>query len=160
MWLTTIHGFYSITRAPRGVFQIRARNRQHLTRLVKATWDIWDDHQPEVVETRGSDYRYRIFASDAEVSRILVILLSEVDYGNFKDAAKAAAPHDEAYQRFLMNTWWAGTRMQPGGAYGEFDIFGDAPKPKPRRTPREPDGLPARTPFMAGMEPERKHHKR
>ncbi len=83
MWVFLTCGFFSAVRDGVGL-KVRARRRSHLRRLVSrhsflAGRSIW--------ETTGRDYRWRIFVTHDEWSRVMSSESRGIDYDNFKSAA-------------------------------------------------------------------------
>jgi hypothetical protein len=80
MWLMTKFGFYSIVRKDEGRFHIRSRERvdiENLVRLVPLT-------NAEILESRTTDYRFRVIVGHEELMSVLKSLGNELDYDNFK----------------------------------------------------------------------------
>lgn len=114
MWMMTKYGFFSIVcahdekgRPHKNLMMIRARKKEHLERIQK-----FDTKFAHITETGHTDYPYRIIADRDAVVLLVARLMDEVDYSNFKNAAKAEA-EDPAYNIFLHTVWAAGTRMEP-----------------------------------------------
>jgi hypothetical protein len=85
MWLLTTRGFCSVvqdTTDPSGdTLLVRGRVREDLEALAAlAAGD------PEVLETPGHDYRFRLRLSREGFAGLAADLAREVDYPNFKDA--------------------------------------------------------------------------
>lgn len=82
MWLFTPGGFYSIVavRDEKNMFLVRARARKDLQNLFP-TIPRRKIIQKEPYE---ADYKFRIKASKAEVSLILLYSLERLNYSNFK----------------------------------------------------------------------------
>ncbi len=99
MWIVTSFGFFSVVQKPQdaaaGVLTVRARVRRDLEELRARYLPELGD----VVESRGTDYRYRGRAPRAAVAEALRRATLDVRYDNFKDevdAAQGSARH-EAY---------------------------------------------------------------
>jgi len=133
MWLATRYGFFSIVHAHKDgdagkphpeLMMIRARKHEHLKRLKGLEQEL-----PQILETAGTDYPYRIIARRAVVLRVVDRLAKDIDYTNFKNAAKEAAPNDTIYSNFLGRVWSTGLAMTParvrrmglGWLYGRED---------------------------------------
>lgn len=89
MWLFTKHGFYSATMSPvkKGHIQIRARVRKDIERLKQAFPDQLA--QAKIIETKQADYRWRTVMTPSKFAVLMMHLAEDIDYGNFKNAAKA-----------------------------------------------------------------------
>jgi hypothetical protein len=82
MWLLTTIGFYSITQNARvpGEMMIRARMEEDIENLRKVIPSL-----SETMFTTHSDYAYRAFCSQEELSKGLATLGEMIDYtGDFK----------------------------------------------------------------------------
>lgn len=114
MWLFTRYGFFSVVLArklqngqvttvpdPERVM-IRARRRNHLEMLLKRFPDLGD---PEILETCGTDYRYRAVVPHDAFSDVAKTIAAEIDYTNFKSECAEAMPDDQAYLNTLHAIW-------------------------------------------------------
>ena len=114
MWVMTRFGFFSTCRAhTRGVphpnlMMMRARKRQHLQALKKAYPFI----KAGIKSGGGTDYPYRIYITTAHWRRLAELLADDVDYTNFKSAARDTRPNDTQYNEFLHSVWGAGLRLE------------------------------------------------
>lgn len=96
MWLFTTVGFFSVVQKPRSpALTVRARIRADLDRLRA-------EYLPELGETKvtpGHDYPYRARVSHAAFAGALGRLVTDLHYGNFKDAValKQGAARSSAY---------------------------------------------------------------
>lgn len=70
MWIFSRLGFYSVNQSTYepGKLQIRAREREHLQRLIKQLFEVDSalDVEPQIIETPKADYPYRIMVSPAD----------------------------------------------------------------------------------------------
>jgi len=89
MWIFTPLGYFSIVEKPgdrgKGTLTVRARARGDLEALR-------DAHLPElgpILESAGTDYKFRASAPRAAVAKALAALANALDYANFKDAVAA-----------------------------------------------------------------------
>jgi hypothetical protein len=58
------------------------------------------------VESKSTDYRYRIFVSKVVWSDVMKQLVDELDYDNFKSAVAAhLGPRGRAYEHALHEVW-------------------------------------------------------
>jgi hypothetical protein len=80
MWLATQHGFYSIVQKPIGQFHVRARCREDLENLITLA-----DIGSPLHHTSDGDYAWRIVVGQKDVSTIMAVLATSIDYRNFKD---------------------------------------------------------------------------
>jgi len=90
MWMFTKYGFFSVVSARKDFFSkeidintlmIRARNKKHLENLIENFESLKDC---EILETKNTDYRYRIFVPKQDWSEIASKMTNEIDYDNFK----------------------------------------------------------------------------
>ena len=114
MWLFTRYGFFSVVLARKiqvgrvteevdhDTVMIRARCRQHINALVARFPNLCDG---EVLETRDTDYRFRMVVPRAAFAETVKVLVGEIDYTNFKSACAEASPNDGAYHEALHNVW-------------------------------------------------------
>ena len=81
MWIFTKHGFYSAVQdeTDSSVIKVRARVRDDLVRLIEAC-----NIKSHIVETTDTDYAYRIFISRSELMRVMIEMVDDLDYLNFK----------------------------------------------------------------------------
>jgi hypothetical protein len=86
-----------------GGMQIRARNREHLEAL-KRRYKIILDKIP-IDETPQGDYGWRMTVSLEQWITVSGLLAADIDYPNFKDAARDANV-DNRYLNILHRIWW------------------------------------------------------
>ena len=115
MWLFTKYGFFSTVcarqgdgsqgqRVDPGRIMIRGRRREHLEDLQGRFTDSLSDC--EILETPGTDYRYRMFVQKSVWSEVLVALSEEMDYDNFKSKVAAHQGSEGAsYEHALHDVW-------------------------------------------------------
>jgi hypothetical protein len=92
VWIVTTRGFFSVVshrEDPRMVL-VRARLREDLESLTELTGPI------EILATPDHDYPFRAVVSRERWSAALVLLASEIDYDNFKNAVAARQGHERA----------------------------------------------------------------
>lgn len=109
MWIATKIGFFSIVqdRNNKSQFMVRARLREHIEAFA-----VLSKIQPDnIIELDDADYRFRIFAPKVRVLDVVVKLLSEVNYPDFKSAVPS--PPGSPYMNFLHDVWALGNAMQP-----------------------------------------------
>jgi hypothetical protein len=111
MWITTTKGFFSITHAPRSPrIQIRARVKQHLETLIRDYPSLLKEQ--EIDSISGTDYAHRIYVTKYVMTALLVLLGTEIDYSNFKDAVHLSGDTDADYTNALTNVWGVMLRTQ------------------------------------------------
>ncbi|GMV11400.1 MAG: hypothetical protein AMXMBFR55_31340 [Gemmatimonadota bacterium] len=115
MWLFTKHGFFSAVCARQGDgahgqpvdtsrMMVRARLRPHLEALTARFPDELEGC--EIVETKRSDYAFRLFVGKAAWTRVAAALAEEIDYDNFKDEVEKYQGDDGAgYHHALGDIW-------------------------------------------------------
>ena len=101
MWIASLTGFYSVTAAPRGRTQIRARARRDLVRL-KALGGI----RARIIHTPAADYAWRMIVMPKTWVRAATLLAGSANsYTNFKKAvgsvdAPRAVTYAKAWEAF------------------------------------------------------------
>mgnify|MGYP003150303733 CR=1 FL=1 len=99
MWIYTPNSAISIVMA-KGTegtkLMVRSRKREHLTNFGYQDSDI--------VETPDNDYQFRVFTSPESVMKKMMISISKIDYGNYKDRAKEVG---EMPENMLADIWQA-----------------------------------------------------
>ena len=126
MWLFTKYGFYSVVEYqghdvdPKNpVMIVRARRIEHIANLQVDFSEI----AGETIHTSiGTDYKYRIFVNKEVWKRVMVELVENIDYGNFKDAAYEKGFTD-GYEEALVQTWWIMKRVQDKEGDDQSDLF-------------------------------------
>jgi hypothetical protein len=115
MWLFTTHGFFSAVCARQGDgrhggppdpdrMMVRARVRAHLEALQARFPALLAGS--EILESRHSDYRFRIFVEKSAWVEVVAALAAETDYDNFKSAvAEHQGPEGAAYEQALHHVW-------------------------------------------------------
>jgi hypothetical protein len=113
MWLCTKYGFFSVVCAWKDNVQgkvdfhklmIRSRKKKHLENLLESfSLDY------EIIESKNTDYRYRIIVEKPVFAELVKLAVSGIDYTNFKN--KAASIKDFQYLNFLHNVWEEGNGM-------------------------------------------------
>lgn len=97
MWLFTKKGFYSVVahNTQPNMMLVRGRVREDMQALVQAGTDLglWEaGSQPVIHDNLGTDYAFRIFITRRQWLDLAWTLVSDIDYGNFKDAAHDRVP--------------------------------------------------------------------
>jgi hypothetical protein len=130
MWLFTKYGFYSVVSARMSAkpnapvdparVMIRARKREHLDNLIARftidprpgdRTDLLDWLTVKVVETKATDYPFRLFVPKPVWADAAHDLATEIGYDNFKSEVHATAD-DPSYLSALHEVWGAGRRMR------------------------------------------------
>ena len=115
MWLFTKYGFFSAVCAREGDgkygrpvdenrIMVRARSKEHLLALIQR----FGAHlgESEILDSAGTDYRYRIFVDKDRWSAVIGDLASETDYDNFKSAVATHQGADgREYEMALHDVW-------------------------------------------------------
>jgi hypothetical protein len=119
MWIFTRYGFFSIASAHKDGGQgqidpnemmIRARSRRHLEAL-KDRFGL----AGSILESKHSDYRYRLLASKSSVAQLVSELVLEQEWSNFKDEAlrvERSMGHTGDYVDALHQIWHLMYRLQ------------------------------------------------
>lgn len=104
LWIFTTYGFFSFTQSTfqPGFIQIRARDDRDLE-------ELREKHglRGKIIETRNSDYVWRILVRPATAARILSEETLSIDYANFKNAT-----NERQHSRPLMQVWSAMMTVQ------------------------------------------------
>lgn len=109
MWLFTKHGFFSVvtTENPdENMIQIRARRRVDLVALLSNAPSVVSSGMHTIIETRNSDYPFRVIVTRYTWETIAGWLAEGIDYHNFKGQIR-----DANYSHFALTVWEAGRRM-------------------------------------------------
>lgn len=110
MWLFTKYGFFSVVcaginpnskKADWRWMMVRARSRKHLVNLQNRFKKQLGRYH--ITANAGTDYRFRMFVSKRVMKRIIVQLLHEINWCNFKDECHKA--NDKEYDAALMRVW-------------------------------------------------------
>ena len=118
MWLFTQYGFFSVvcgldlshgtgTPDPE-MLMVRARVRTHLEALQQRCPQL---AATQIVDSAGTDYRFRIVVPKQVWVDVARDLAAEIDYNNFKNRAHVSA-HDERYVDALHDVWGVMLRLQ------------------------------------------------
>ena len=102
----TTRGFFSVVahHDEAGKVLVRARAREDLEALAEIAGPF------EVLDTPDHDYRWRAIMPRVQWSTTLVLLATEIDYPNFKDAV--ARRQGEARERVYHEVWRALRALQ------------------------------------------------
>lgn len=129
MWIHTKDGFFSVTTNQRDetgqTLMVRARVRGDLDKLLERVLAIKPPffHQgmlPKIIETKTSDYRYRVILARTVWAEYLVEMTDDLDYTNVKGTL---ARGDKPRANAMMACWSAMADLQPGGPFGQ-DLSG------------------------------------
>ena len=122
MWLISVQGFFSLVCARQGDgghhqpvdptrMMLRARCRDHLERLrLRFPALLADD---EVLESATADYPFRMLLSKATAEQLVVELVRETEWDNFKNKAASIHGHSSPYLRALHEVWSVMRRLDP-----------------------------------------------
>lgn len=95
MWIITSIGFFSIVQKPwdkqNDTLTIRARVYDDLVRL-----RAFLPEMGEIIDSEGTDYRYRSVAARDAVMAAMAKLATNIDYDNFKDEVAARDGYERA----------------------------------------------------------------
>jgi hypothetical protein len=128
MWISTKYGFFSVVAAHEQVdaphagserrefrytphptlVMIRARSKVHLQKLASVVPEL---RPGSIQTTEDTDYPHRIITSRATLGRVMVAILADLDYTNFKSAVEHKQPRDHKYVHFLHDVWSLGLGM-------------------------------------------------
>jgi hypothetical protein len=112
MWLFTRYGFYSISVMEGSPSVcVRARLRKHL----EALQTRFDFTSPQIVETVNCDYRYRLLIPKGVWEAMVVAMLREQTWSNFKKEVANFNGRDE-YEQALHNVWIEMLKLQCRGS--------------------------------------------
>lgn len=100
MWIFTNKGFFSVVMNKESSEQVvvRARMREHLRNIVPAAY---------IIKTPDNDYAYRAVMNREEWKDILMTLVDDIVYTNFKDSVPKGHYHDA-----LLDVWRAMINLQ------------------------------------------------
>jgi hypothetical protein len=105
LWVFTTKGFFSIVehkKDPNRVV-IRARIRKDID-SIKMLFEELGFEVSDVEENVSFDYRYRVFASRSDWASVMIQLITDMGYTNFKNAVhEADAPEikDKRHEVYL-----------------------------------------------------------
>ena len=87
MWVFTTKGFFSIVEHKKDTNRvvIRARIRKDIEK-VKTLFEKLGLKASDILESLDSDYRYRIFANRIDWASVMIQLITDMGYKNFKNA--------------------------------------------------------------------------
>ncbi len=121
MWIFTKYGFYSVVCASeykgkgknarkvilKDTLMIRARQREHLVALVTKFCKVHPAiNESSITETDNTDYRFRMIVTKSLWTSIMIELVEDIDYGNFKsEVATIPANRKSGYERALHDVW-------------------------------------------------------
>lgn len=113
MWVFTVHGMVSIVQKPgdaeNGMLTVRSRNHRALATFCEQA----EVDKKEIVgkEAWPSDYPYRVRAPHGIVARWASERVLDIDYSNFKNAAKDIG--GALYEAALHKVWVACLPLTP-----------------------------------------------
>jgi hypothetical protein len=95
---------------------LRARKRKHLENLQRACPKL---AKFEIIESTGTDYRFRIVAPKKAVAASIAALVEALDYSNTKATAELrSAEVGEDFVHALHRTWSVMHELQTGSYRG------------------------------------------
>lgn len=102
MWIFTKYGFFSVSCSQRDseMFEIRARNRNHLLNLINRF-----QLPTEPSESPKRDYGFRIVISKSLWLEILICMANEQRWSNFKKECQDSLLTDSQYIVALHKIW-------------------------------------------------------
>ena len=112
MWLFTKRGFVSIVvdRNDSKLMWMRARRKEDLEDLLTATLrPYWLQY---ITHSFVADYAYRVAIPARDVEKIVMELIREIDYDNFKSGCHLTRPDDHDYHRTLRTVWSVGKQLE------------------------------------------------
>lgn len=102
MWVFSKFGYYSIINLE-GRWAVRARKELDLTNLLRElSWN------KEILKGVGTDYEYRIFVDQQELSELFNLLSNSIDYDDFKKTISGIDGQLDKLQYLhkVWNTMW------------------------------------------------------
>lgn len=108
MWIYFTGGFVSVVHhnEHRNTMHVRARSAEHLENFISiATGNAGPMPRPEVTHTPQGDYHYRCDLPTGLVQAAMFHLVNDIDYQNFKNAAREELTEDELWMNALYSTW-------------------------------------------------------
>lgn len=126
MWLQTKYGFYSVVEHDDDVHTvlIRARSRKDLENLCDLADAVRRDYKhgeavgiehSAIQYTPTADYYYRIICPRTSWMEVSLRLMTEIDYGNFKNAV---SERDAERSNLYHSVWSVLLAIQGGSAWG------------------------------------------
>lgn len=107
MWIFTQHGFVSIvsSREDPKVVMVRARDRKSLEQFIEALEgkDPFSGEALEVLESKGTDYQFRVICSRTAAAQYLADEALAIDYPNFKSRITQTRGHQ--WHDVLLGIW-------------------------------------------------------
>lgn len=94
MWLFTKDGFVSVVKhRDKNGYLVRSRTKEHLKDVIP------NRLHNRILKMPNADYRYRIYVSPDEFRSLVVDLIDDLHYPNFKDTTSGE------YHDALMKVW-------------------------------------------------------
>jgi len=118
MWIMTTYGFFSVTQSQddHNVLMVRARRREHIDKLQHAFKVL---KGLKVVDWPNRDYRFRLFVDRADWKKVMVGLIDDTDFSNFKSEVKLRnGKSEDQYAHALSKVWGTMSKLQPSPPYG------------------------------------------
>ena len=96
MWLCFNDGFVSVVEDTRGINELVVRSRRR--EILKSLFP-----EKQILVLGIADYRYRVYCSKQEMSKILVDRVDQINYNNFKDSVQDENLHDLYDQMWFLH---------------------------------------------------------
>lgn len=123
MWLATKFGFYSIVKNEdpefQGDFVIRAREHKDLFNLKQELEEL---NSRSIYSSKITDYKYRIFVSQEELSKLMIMFSESIDYSNFKDKIKST-PNQKDKLSYYSEIWGVMSDYQYRNSKSKFKPY-------------------------------------
>lgn len=105
MWVCLNDAFLSIVEDTKNTNQliVRARRREHLEKLFP---------EKEVVKSKASDYKYRVFVDRVVVAMVIAKRMLSINYANFKDSVE-----DQDLKDAYKHVWGSMYGLQAGRGF-------------------------------------------
>lgn len=130
MWLQTKFGFFSVVEHYEDVHTvlIRARSRKDLENLCEVADSVRRDYnngeavgiEAKAIQfTPNADYHYRIVCPRVSWMEVSLRLMTEIDYGNFKNAVSERDPERAHLYHNVWHTLYTIQERRTEPSYGD-----------------------------------------
>ena len=117
MWIMTTYGFFSVTESqddPKELM-VRARKKEHIEKLQAKFPQL---REFKMHDWPNRDYRFRLFVNRSVWKRVMLGLIDDTDFSNFKSEVSNRSDGDESqYLSALHTTWNTMAKLQPTPPY-------------------------------------------